>query len=167
VCLSGSCTPLTCAQQGIQCGSAPDGCGGTLQCGSCTAPEICGGGGVPGVCAPPGGACALGSFGQGAGEGSVIPTCENTNPCSGYPGGYVVSCTDLGYGYDATCCPAPCALDADCEAPAICSSGACLMPPMGCHPTSCQVLGACGLVADGCGGTLDCGSCPGAPNPNP
>ena len=29
-----------------------DGRGGLLQCGSCNAPEICGGGGQPGVCGP-------------------------------------------------------------------------------------------------------------------
>lgn len=29
-----------------------------------------------------------------------------------------------------------------------------------CQPTTCQALSACGSVDDGCGGTLDCGSCP-------
>ena len=28
-----TCTPRTCAQQGVQCGPAGDGCGGVLQCG--------------------------------------------------------------------------------------------------------------------------------------
>lgn len=31
----GSCTPTTCATQGIECGPLADGCGGTLQCGEC------------------------------------------------------------------------------------------------------------------------------------
>jgi hypothetical protein len=31
-----SCVPTTCAAQKITCGSAPDGCGGTLDCGTCT-----------------------------------------------------------------------------------------------------------------------------------
>jgi hypothetical protein len=39
------CTPETCAQQSVQCGPAGDGCGGLLQCGTCTAPAKCGGGG--------------------------------------------------------------------------------------------------------------------------
>ncbi len=46
----GTCVPTTCAKLGIQCGPAGDGCGGLLQCGTCQAPQTCGGGGVPGVC---------------------------------------------------------------------------------------------------------------------
>lgn len=44
------CTPTTCAAQGKNCGQISDGCGGLLNCGTCTSPETCGGGGVPGVC---------------------------------------------------------------------------------------------------------------------
>src|SRR2546427_11673274 len=45
------CTPTTCAAQGKQCGTISDGCGGMRDCGSCTAPETCGGGRRPAVCA--------------------------------------------------------------------------------------------------------------------
>jgi hypothetical protein len=38
------CTKLTCAQAGADCGVVADGCGGTLQCPECTAPQWCGGG---------------------------------------------------------------------------------------------------------------------------
>jgi len=31
----GQCLPLTCEAQGRECGGAPDGCGGTLECGPC------------------------------------------------------------------------------------------------------------------------------------
>lgn len=48
-----SCTPRTCAQQGLSCGPASDGCGHPLDCGGCTAPETCGGGTTPGVCGNP------------------------------------------------------------------------------------------------------------------
>src|ERR1700683_3945495 len=41
----GGGVPRPCAQQGVTCGPAGDGCGGALQCGPCTAPETCGGGG--------------------------------------------------------------------------------------------------------------------------
>jgi hypothetical protein len=37
-------------QLGYNCGPAGDGCGGTLQCGTCSAPQTCGGGGTPNVC---------------------------------------------------------------------------------------------------------------------
>ncbi len=35
------CTPTTCSAQGKNCGSISDGCGGTLNCGSCTSPNTC------------------------------------------------------------------------------------------------------------------------------
>lgn len=44
------CNPKTCQQLGFTCGPAGDGCGGLLQCGTCTMPDICGGGGKPSVC---------------------------------------------------------------------------------------------------------------------
>jgi len=47
-----TCTPTTCAAQGKNCGTILDGCGGTLTCGACTAPQICGGGGTANVCGP-------------------------------------------------------------------------------------------------------------------
>lgn len=40
-----SCVPRTCDVLGYECG-APTECGMPLSCGSCTAPQICGGGGV-------------------------------------------------------------------------------------------------------------------------
>jgi hypothetical protein len=43
-------TPATCQSLGYNCGPQGDGCGNLLQCGTCTAPAICGGGGTPGVC---------------------------------------------------------------------------------------------------------------------
>lgn len=47
------CTPTTCATQGKNCGSIPDGCGATLACGTCVAPATCGGAGVVNVCGAP------------------------------------------------------------------------------------------------------------------
>ena len=48
---SGSCTARTCMQAGATCGKVGDGCGGlTPDCGSCTFPETCGGGGTANVC---------------------------------------------------------------------------------------------------------------------
>jgi hypothetical protein len=37
-----TCTPVTCASQGAQCGGISDGCGGTLQCGTCGSGYTCG-----------------------------------------------------------------------------------------------------------------------------
>ncbi len=44
------CVPTTCAAEGANCGSIPDGCGGTLSCGTCTLPASCGGAGIPNQC---------------------------------------------------------------------------------------------------------------------
>jgi hypothetical protein len=63
----GTCSPSTCAAQGITCGPAGDGCGGMLQCGSCTSPLICGGDPQkPGQCG-----CA--------GLCAQVPTCPGTS----------------------------------------------------------------------------------------
>lgn len=45
-----ACRPTTCTARGKNCGTLPDGCGGTLACGRCTSPATCGGGGVANVC---------------------------------------------------------------------------------------------------------------------
>ncbi|HLK36269.1 MAG TPA: hypothetical protein VKU41_05915, partial [Polyangiaceae bacterium] len=59
------CAPRSCAQQGIGCGPAGDGCGGLLQCGSCKAPLTCGGGGSFAQCgASDGGPCVPQTCGQ-------------------------------------------------------------------------------------------------------
>ena len=48
-----SCKPKTCADLKVGCGEQGDGCGNLLMCGTCTAPETCGGGGVPNTCGMP------------------------------------------------------------------------------------------------------------------
>lgn len=52
----GPCSPKTCVQVEAMCGTVPDGCGGTIDCGSCPAGQTCGGGGVnqcgPSACVP-------------------------------------------------------------------------------------------------------------------
>jgi len=45
------CTPATCASLGFNCGTASDGCGGTLSCGTCTGPLVC----TKNVCSCPAG----------------------------------------------------------------------------------------------------------------
>ncbi|MHB8879775.1 MAG: tryptophan synthase alpha chain, partial [Myxococcaceae bacterium] len=51
VCGPGGCIPRTCVTLGnLNCGLVSDGCGGTLSCGSCLPPELCGGTGMANVC---------------------------------------------------------------------------------------------------------------------
>ncbi len=72
------CPVKTCLDQGITCGPASNGCGALIaSCGpACTAPDICGGGGVPGQCG-----------GTTAADGGVSCTglCQNQVNCGANP----------------------------------------------------------------------------------
>ncbi len=136
---NGECVPRTCAEMGRDCGEIDDGCGEVLFCGTCTSPEVCGGGGTPGVCGVPGGPC-------------TPRTCaEIGDYCGPMPDG----CGDF-----VTC--------VHCEPPEICGGEEpmrCGLPDPDsagtCEPLSCEAQGIqCGLAGDGCGDTLDCGDCP-------
>src|SRR4051812_25896373 len=48
-----ACYPRTCQDFAATCGSVADGCGGTLQCGSCAEGQSCGGAGVANQCGAP------------------------------------------------------------------------------------------------------------------
>jgi hypothetical protein len=137
----GVCTPKTCAEQNIACGPAGDGCGNEIpNCGNCTPPEGCGGGGVPGQCGlpPEGGTCTPRTCAQqnifcgpaGDGCGNEIPSCGvcvAPQTCGG--GGVAGQCGTLDGGI--------------------------------CSPKSCAAQGIqCGTTGDGCGNTLQCPNCP-------
>jgi hypothetical protein len=170
----------TCAAQGVQCGPIGDGCGGTLQCGDCTAPETCGGGNVPGVCgmfvctpktcAQLGADC--GPVGDGCGMQIDCGTCTGGLTCGG--GGTASVC-----GTGSSCTPKSCAAQAvncgpigdgcggtlqcgTCSGNETCGGGGvssvCGAPP--CIAKTCAQLGAnCGPIGDGCGALLQCGTC--------
>jgi hypothetical protein len=86
-----SCVPNTCAGLGYGCGPTGDGCGGLLDCGSCTTPATCGGGGysqcgvgtgcIPMTCAQLGIAC--GPAGDGCGGLLQCPSCSAPMTCGG------------------------------------------------------------------------------------
>ena len=78
------CTPLTCSQQNADCGVVPDGCGGSINCGTCPAGKQCGGGG-PNRCGSPSctpktcvqaGLSQCGSAPDGCGGTLHCGTCE-------------------------------------------------------------------------------------------
>ena len=128
-----SCTPTTCATHGFTCGLIGDGCGGSLNCGTCTGSTTCGGGGQPNVCGLPG--CTPRSCLQlGATCGIQGDGCGGTLTCG--------DCTG----------PQSCGGGAT---PNVCGGT--------CTPKTCAQLGFdCGLTGDGCGGSIDCGSCSGS-----
>lgn len=85
-----SCVPTNCAELGAGCGNLPNGCGGTLDCGTCTPPQTCGGGGVPyqcgssctpTTCADAGATC--GSISDGCGGTLTCGTCTAPQSCGG------------------------------------------------------------------------------------
>lgn len=80
-CGADACTPTTCAQLGKNCGSIDDGCGTTLECGTCLALETCGGAGTANVCgqAPP---CTPTSCAaQGKNCGAISDGCSAMLAC--------------------------------------------------------------------------------------
>jgi hypothetical protein len=161
-CSGSTCAPATCALLGKDCGSWSDGCGGVLACGSCAAPQTCGGAGTPGVCAAascPAQTCAslgknCGSWSDGCGGTLACGSCTAPQTCggAGVPGkcgaaGCIKkTCAELG----VACGPSGdgCGGTIDC--------GPCSTP--GCTPFLCG--GRCGLQGDGCGGVLLCPACP-------
>lgn len=103
------CVPRTCAQVGRSCGLAADGCGGTIDCGSCAAGDSCGGGGTPGMCghltctpvtcASAASACGTASDGCG---GTISCPCTFYQPTATYTHVYASQ-------------PTPCTID-ECPA---------------------------------------------------
>ncbi len=174
------CTPKTCAQQSFNCGMQGDGCGAVINCGSCTAPQVCGGSGVPGVC---GSGCTPKTCAQlgyncgpaGDGCGNLIAggcgTCTAPQTCGGGgPGkcgtmactpatcaGLGLSCGSTGDGCGNTLTCGTCPTGQTCGANGM--PGKCSAPT--CTPRTCASANAnCGTIGDGCGGTLNCGTCP-------
>lgn len=82
------CQPATCAELAADCGTVDDGCGGTLDCGGCQAPESCGGAGdenlcgcAPTTCAALGAEC--GPVPDGCGGAIDCGGCEGEETCGG------------------------------------------------------------------------------------
>ena len=142
---SGLCPPLACTQMnGKYCGVVGDGCGGQMDCGGCVGAQSCGGDGIPNVCgtARDSGACTVTSCTQANGAkfcGVVGDGCGGQMDCGGCTGAQ--SCGGDGI-------PNVCGTPRD--------SGACTV-------TSCTQANGnyCGVVGDGCGGSIDCGACSG------
>jgi hypothetical protein len=154
------CNPVSC--DAGRCGVIPNGCGGTVDCGSCV-PEC-----VPTTCAAQDAEC--GKIGDGCSDvidcGDCPPgqTCgaDSPNKCGEGPECEPQSCEDadaecglVGDGCgDINDC-------GDCPEGQICGLDEpykCGTPE--CEPITCEDVDAeCGEIGDGCGGTLDCGDC--------
>jgi MYXO-CTERM domain-containing protein len=175
-----SCTPITACPAGDDCGSVSNGCGGMITCGTCTAPQTCGGGnpGTPNVCGM--GTCTpktcaqqainCGPAPDGCGNTLNCGTCTPPQTCGG--GGTPGVC-------GAMCNPETCAQQGfncgqagdgcgdvlncgTCTAPQTCGgAGKPNVCGSTCVPQTCAELGLmCGPAFDGCGHILNCGACP-------
>jgi hypothetical protein len=144
---AGPCTPRTCAQLGYDCGAASDGCGGTLHCGACTAPDTCSGGGAYNQCGTfpfQGRSCLM--------VCSQLPDSANCNQLSDGCGHLMDLC-----GSEIACSLPSQGTCGGGGVPFRCGSGA------KCTPLTCAQLNYnCGRYGDGCSGSIDCGVCAGS-----
>jgi len=135
-----------------ECGD--DGCGAS--CGACDGSDRCVSG-VCEVCIPNcvgrtcgqdgcGGSCGACTGGETC---SAAGTCFDSNPC-------VPDCSGKECGDDG--CGGSCG---GCGGGQACESAVCVdTSPPPCEPETCTSLGLdCGQADDGCGGTINCGSC--------
>ena len=166
-----ACTPKQCESIVSACGSLDDGCGGTLNCGTCTGDLECVNNQCTNstTCTPK--SCALldnacGSLDDGCGGKIECGACAGSLICASN------QCID-----PATCTPKTCAeigsecgeaedgcgnkIDCGtCPDDGICEAGQCKTPVV-CDPVSCADVGAnCGEI-DTCAGKTDCGTCDG------
>lgn len=137
------CTPQACPAAPA-CGTRPNGCGGTQQCG-CPQSQACINGScqpqgcVPTTCAAEGVICSTISDGCG---GSLTCDCPI---CMPIPRAQACANKTCGFASDG------CSNVYDC-------GGACTP---NCTPLmQCPAGLDCGVISDGCDGTLNCGSCP-------
>ena len=142
----GPCVPLTCDDLGVGCGIHGDGCGGSLDCGSCAEGEFCGGGG-PNACGPAPVPVECMTKEQACDEagldcGWVSDGCGGVVDCGSCPLGTLCG----GAGVHNVCGVAP-VVDGGSACPALTEAEACAGKD-------------CGQQSDGCGGVIDCGSCP-------
>ena len=151
----GSCcwpTKTTCTTG--ECGQIPDGCGGTIDCGSCAEGSICL---ASHVCCQPRPPCSSNSCG-------VIPDgCGGTLDCGSCPDGDICrsnhTCCTLNVCAANQCGELPnfCGGTIDCGE---CPSGHfCQDNHTCCQPIPCT--DRCGTIYDGCGGSITCeDTCP-------
>ncbi len=171
----------SCKDLGDDCGMVTDGCGNLQDCGTCTAPQTCAGGGKQNVCGMPtcvAQTCASQGFDCGmatdmcggmlnCGSCATGQTCgaQASNVC-GTGACVMKTCAEQGYN---------CGMQGDgcgnlldcgtCSTNQVCGGG--LNPQTGvcgteaCVPQTCAQQGfTCGSATDGCGDVLDCGTCP-------
>ncbi len=165
ICNGGSCcAPVTTCPVGDNCGTVTNGCGGTLNCGTCSGAQqqcvankcTC----VPTTTCPAGDVC--GTVSDGCGGTVNCGTCSGAQqqcqankcvcvPATTCPAGDVCGTVSNGCGGTINC--------GTCSgAQQQCQANQCVCVPT----TACPAGDVCGTVPNGCGGTVNCGTCSGA-----
>lgn len=175
---TGTPTPYTCATiqpplSAGQCGSFPDGCGGSISCTTCSAGQSCNTK-TKSCCTP--NSCPT-SQPAGATCGGLDNGCGGTMDCTS-------SCAPGLTCHGSKCCQPTFTCDATPTVGSTCGSNisngcgttscSCGTSGLKCHngkccepKTTCDAAQQCGTISNGCGGTISCGSCPsGAGNEN-
>lgn len=167
-CTTPSCTPLTCSGS---CDTIPDGCGGSLNCGSCPTGYSCTDNSCVPTCVPKtqcdsGFQCGTQSDGCGGtiscGSCSSGQICEN-NICTGgtaSPGQCLRECQPGQCGFVSDNCGGYINCGWTCPTGTKCASSLnkCVTSNQCTPDNSC--IGRCGTRPDGCGSRIQCSSCP-------
>jgi hypothetical protein len=181
---SDSCVPLAqaraCGDAGGACGTAPDGCGGSVSCGTCASNFACvvADGSTEGTCV-----CVPKSMSAACGSntcGTAPDGCGGTVDCGGCSDS-TSHCNVADGGSAGVCCPTQCPPLDNCGTvsapgcPTIHCGTCCPGAPANCLVNSGQTAGVCeciprtfsqscgdnncGYASDGCCGTVSCGTC--------
>lgn len=131
----GGCPPLTCVQLGAECGIAPDGCGGVVDCGACPDGQTCGAAG-PNQCGYIDGSQDaadaddgdVGAGGSDGGCGEIGSACMQQSECC--IGTY---CQTYSGSPQYHKCQACVATGGQCWSAVVCCSGSCSGSPGTCY----------------------------------
>lgn len=158
-----TCQPRTCEQVigdfaslgiPIECGSLPNGCDGSIECGGCPEGTQCGANGENFVCGCEELTCA--TFQEGAECGAIATRCPGS-PAE-------IDCGDC-FGQqvcDGNRCVCPAGVNCSagcgggCDDGEVCVEGECCAPTFPCSQNECSPPGG---LDDGCGGTAQCPPC--------
>lgn len=162
------CVPTN-SCEGEECGQIADGCGGTIECGTCGPEMICGkffpnkcscdwekicAGMECGTIQHECGTVVCGSCPQGktCGGGGVPNQCGCPTKTTCEAEGKNCGKISDGCGGELTC--------GQCTSPEWCGGGGVPNVCGQCFPTTCTAAGAqCGTIPDGCGSALRCATC--------
>jgi hypothetical protein len=144
------CVKTTCEAEGIACSTIADGCGGVIEC-DC---NVCVPDDEQDVCA--GNVCGF----QSDGCADVIDCGDCPNSCvpeTDCPPG---ACGTIGDGCNGTITCDPCPSGQVCGAAGPNACGTPMCDPLECYELIDRFGIECGVVGNGCGDTITCGSCP-------